>query len=113
MTYEECWLHYLRAHDRSGTRVLHYIGSLCALILLIAAITLLDWRLLLAAIVIGYGFAWVGHLVIERNRPATFGHPVWSIISDYRMLTLWLGGRLEAQLEQARHAIDRSQGLSL
>jgi hypothetical protein len=102
MTYREFWLVYLRAHNRPGTRVLHYFGSLTALILLICAVALFDWRLLIAAVVVGYACAWLGHVVVERNRPATFGHPAWSLISDYRMLVLWFGGRLGAHLARSR-----------
>jgi hypothetical protein len=102
MTYGEFWLRYLRAHNRPGTRALHYLGSLIALVLLIGSVALLDWRLLVGAAVIGYGCAWLGHVAIERNRPATFGHPAWSLISDYRMLALWLGGRLGPHLGRSR-----------
>jgi hypothetical protein len=101
MTYGEFWLHYLRAHQRIGTRALHYTGSALALALVATAAILGDWRLLPAAVVIGYGLAWIGHFAVEGNRPATFGHPIWSLLSDYRMLLLWLTGRLGPHLTQA------------
>jgi hypothetical protein len=101
MTYGEFWLHYLRAHDRAGTRALHYFGSLFGLALLAAAVIAGDWRLVLAAVVVGYGCAWVGHLAVQHNRPTTFGHPFWSLGSDLRMLGLWLCGRLGPHLAQA------------
>ncbi|HVY17164.1 MAG TPA: DUF962 domain-containing protein [Rhodopila sp.] len=100
MTYGEFWRYYLRAHSRPGTRALHYAGSLCALCLLAMAVAW-DWRFLPAAVVVGYGFAWVGHVAIERNRPATFGHPLWSLFSDFRMLALWAAGGLGAHLHRA------------
>ena len=101
MSYAAFWLHYLRAHHRPGTRVLHYVGSTAAAILLLAAAATGRWWLLPAAVVIGYAFAWTAHFAVERNRPATFGHPVWSLFSDFRMLALWASGRLAPHLARA------------
>lgn len=101
MTYSEFWLHYLRAHGQPATRALHYAGSLLALATLATGVVTLDWRWLVAAPVIGYGFAWAAHLGIEGNRPQTFGHPVWSLVSDYRMVLLWLTGGLAPHLARA------------
>ena len=102
MTYAEFWLHYLRAHDRPGTRALHYVGSLGGLGLLVGAVLWRDWRLVPAAVLLGYGCAWVGHLAVEGNRPATFGHPLWSLASDIRMVGFWVSGRLAPHLARAR-----------
>ena len=101
MTYTAFWHRYLRAHARPATRVMHYTGSLLALAALGTAALTRDWRWLLAAPVIGYGFAWIAHVALEGNTPQTFGHPVWSLVSDYRMVGLWLTGRLGAHLLDA------------
>ena len=101
MTYGEFWRLYLRAHSRASTRWLHYAGSLLAVVALVAGVATLDWRWLLAAPLIGYGFAWTAHVAIEGNRPQTFGHPLWSLVSDFRMLLLWLTGRLAPELTKA------------
>jgi hypothetical protein len=101
MTRDEFWLRYLRAHRSRGSRTLHYLGSVLAVVSVSLAVARLDWRWLIAAPVSGYGFAWTAHLAIERNRPETFGHPFWSLFSDYRMLSLALVGRLEPHLRRA------------
>ncbi len=101
MTYDQFWLRYLRAHVRPATRGLHYAGTLLALACLLGGV-FVDWWLLLAAPVVGYGFAWTAHFAVEGNRPETFGHPVWSLASDVRMVGLWLTGRLEASLRRAQ-----------
>ncbi len=104
-SYGEFWPLYLAEHSRPGNRALHLFGTGLALLLLVAAVVTLDWRLLLAAVLAGYGFAWAGHALIERNRPATFTHPAWSLVSDFRMFALGLTGRLGAELE--RHGLRR------
>ena len=90
--------------DRApGSRLLHFIGSLVGVAVLLWGLIAGPLWLIALAPVIGYGFAWVGHVAIEGNRPATFGHPVWSLLSDFRMLALWLTFRLTD--EYRRHGI--------
>ena len=101
MSYDEFWPVYLRAHSKEGTRVLHAVGTLAGSGLFIGALALqrLDW--LIASVAAAYGLAWGSHFLIEGNRPATFGHPLWSVYSDLRMIFLMLSGGLEAELEKA------------
>jgi hypothetical protein len=106
MTYGDFWRRYLAAHADPRTRALHYVGTSAALAALLVAGLAADWRWLVAAPLVGYGCAWFGHAVFERNRPETFGHPLWSLWSDLRMLGLFLAGRLGAELRRA----ERRQG---
>lgn len=100
-TYGEFWRRYLHAHRRPGTRLLHYGGTALGSGFFLTGLLLLDPRLMVGGVVLGYGLAWAGHFLIEGNRPATFGHPFWSLFSDYRMLGLWLSGRLGRELAAA------------
>jgi hypothetical protein len=101
MTYAEFWPIYLAAHADRRNRALHYAATLGALGAAALGLLTWDWRWLIAAPVIGYAPAWLGHLVFERNRPATFAHPVWSLAGDFRMLALFLAGRLGGELRRA------------
>ena len=105
VNYVEFWPRYLAAHVDRRTRALHYLGTLGAAAFVGLAISLGDWRWLAAAPLVGYGLAWLGHAVFERNRPETFQHPVWSLLSDIRMLGLFLTGRLGAEL--GRHGMEK------
>jgi hypothetical protein len=102
MTYAEFWGHYLLAHTNPRCRALHYTGTLAALGLLVHGAVTADRRWLVAAPIVGYGLAWFGHVVFERNRPATFGHPLWSALSDFRMLAFFLTGRLGDEFRRQR-----------
>ena len=99
--YEKFWPYYLREHSNPNCRRLHYVGTTLALLSLIAAIIFMMPLLILLALVAGYGPAWGAHFFVEKNRPATFTYPFWSLYSDFRMYFYWLGGKLPAELKKA------------
>lgn len=99
-TFEEFWPFYLREHSNRVCRGLHYVGSTLALGWLVSTVVFANPWLLLAALVNGYAFAWVGHFFFEKNRPATFKYPLWSFAGDWKMYFLFVTGRMGAQLSK-------------
>jgi hypothetical protein len=92
-SFAEFYPFYLREHRDPTCRRLHVIGSTLVLVVLAAAILLGRPWLLVALPFIGYGFAWVGHFVFEKNRPATFSHPLYSLMGDWAMFAEIVSGR--------------------
>ncbi|MBA2238613.1 MAG: DUF962 domain-containing protein [Lysobacter sp.] len=93
-SFAEFYPFYLSEHSNRSSRRLHFVGSCGVLILLAVAIVAGDARWILAAFACGYGFAWAGHFLFEKNRPATFKHPVYSFLGDWVMFKDILVGRI-------------------
>jgi hypothetical protein len=100
--YAAFWPFYLSQHSKRATRSMHVAGTSLALLAAVASIASLRFGWLLMAPVIGYGIAWIAHAFIEKNRPATFTYPLWSLRGDFHMLWLWLTGRLESEVARRR-----------
>lgn len=100
-TYSEFWPFYLREHSNRTCRVLHYIGSSLAILNLAALFTTGSGWYFLSGLISAYACAWIGHFVFEKNRPATFKYPLWSFVSDWRMVGLAFIGRLGPEMERA------------
>jgi len=93
-TFVEFWPIYLREHSQPATRWWHFGGTTTALMLIIWAFTTDQATAALLAPILGYGGAWLGHLLVEKNRPATFTWPLWSLMGDLKMFGLMVLGRL-------------------
>jgi hypothetical protein len=100
-TYGAFWPYYLREHAKPETRALHFLGTGLSTAALVGLLSTGKFWLLPIVLVAGYGPAWIGHFFVEKNRPATFTHPLWSLVSDYRMALVWLTGRLDSELGKA------------
>jgi len=97
--YAEFWPYYLGEHSNPLCRKLHFIGTTLALIAFTAFVITGEAIYLLLALFCGYALAWTGHFFVEKNRPATFKYPLWSLISDFRMYFLWISGNLDKDLK--------------
>ena len=98
--FSEFWPHYVCAHAQPLTRAFHFTGTLLGWALLIAAIVLRKPWLVVAAFVAPYAMAWFSHFFIEHNRPATFGHPLWSWWADQKMCALILMDRMGEEVRR-------------
>ena len=93
VSFAEFYPFYIREHANPTCRRIHVVGSGLVLVVLALAITTLNPWWLLAMPLVSYGFAWVGHFVFEKNRPATFKYPLWSLMGDWRMFFETVLGR--------------------
>ena len=99
-TFAEFWPFYVGEHRKPVTRALHFSGSSIAVVLALSALVTQRWVLLPVALVQGYAWAWVGHFGFEKNRPATFKYPLWSLAGDWKMWALMLTGRMGAEVKR-------------
>lgn len=96
-SFAEFYPFYLTQHRHFGTRLLHVVGTSLVLLNISWALATRQPRWLLLSPLLGYGPAWLSHLLCERNRPATFQNPLWSLMADFKMFvdilicreTLW------------------------
>ena len=98
-SFAEYYPFYLSEHSNVTCRSLHYAGSSAVLIVLAYALLTQQFMLLIALPFLGYGPAWIGHFIFEKNRPATFQYPLWSFIGDWVMLKDAATGQLKAKME--------------
>ncbi len=94
-SFRQFYPYYLQEHRNTVCRRLHFIGSWAVLVCLLLALWQRSGGWLWAALICGYGFAWVGHFFFEKNRPATFRHPLYSFVGDWVMFFDILRGRVK------------------
>ena len=94
-TFADFYPFYLDEHKNITCRRLHFIGTLCVIALVFWTAWTGQGLWLLLVPLVGYGFAWVGHFVFEKNRPATFQHPFYSLLGDFVMFRDILAGKIK------------------
>ncbi|WP_249677068.1 DUF962 domain-containing protein [Pseudomonas abieticivorans] len=93
-TFAQFYPYYLEEHSNATCRRLHFIGTSLVIALLAYTFASAAWLLLIAIPVAGYSFAWFGHFFFEKNRPATFRHPLYSLMGDFVMYRDMLVGKV-------------------
>ena len=93
-SFEVFYTFYLKEHSNKICRLLHIVGTTVVLALVITAIYHRNLQLFMLVPISGYGFAWIGHFFFEKNKPATFKYPLWSLKSDFKMYCDILSGKL-------------------
>jgi len=100
-SFSEFWPFYVCEHGTPLTRLLHFIGTSTVFPLVLLSIISSPW-FLVGIPFSAYGFAWAAHFFVERNRPATFTYPLWSLIGDFKMFALMCVGRMTNEVERCR-----------
>lgn len=93
-SFQAFYRFYLSEHQDPTCRKLHFTGTFLVLLIVLSMVATQSWSFVWILPVVGYGFAWVGHFFFERNRPATFEYPLYSLMGDFRMFFEILTGRL-------------------
>ena len=83
---------YIHEHSNRTCRRIHVVGTGLVIVCAILGLTVNAWAFA-ACPAVGYGFAWVGHFVFEKNRPATFQYPLWSLMGDFRLFFETVSGK--------------------
>ncbi|NQX92768.1 MAG: DUF962 domain-containing protein [Flavobacteriales bacterium] len=84
-SFKEFYPHYLSEHQKTGTRLTHFVGTSAFFICILLALVYGPWYLWITGIILAYGCAWIGHFFIEKNKPATFQYPLWSLMGDFKL----------------------------
>jgi hypothetical protein len=104
-TLKDFYPYYLTEHADPTCRLFHYVGTTLVIAVAVWMIISQNWLLFFLIPLAGYSFAWVGHFVFEKNKPATFQYPGFSLASDFIMYYHFLTGQVDKKLEEAKKTI--------
>ena len=104
-TFWDFYPYYLTEHSDPICRATHYIGTTGLFVVVAAAVYFGNAKLLFLLPVVGYGFAWLGHFAFEKNKPATFQYPLYSLGSDFVMYFHFLTGQITQKVEEEKKSI--------
>ena len=107
-TFRSFYPYYLTEHKNAVSRRLHFIGTLLIFVCLILGIITGKWFWFIIIPFFGYGIAWFGHFFFEKNKPATFKYPFYSLGSDFVMFWHTLTGQISKKLKEAENTITTS-----
>lgn len=99
-SFEEFWPFYVGEHRHPVNRALHYAGTSMAIGTVAAAAVTLNPAWLLLTPVVGYGPAWIGHFLLEKNRPASWKYPLYSLRGDLKMLAYAVRGKMRDEVRR-------------
>ena len=105
--YSEFWDLYVQEHSKPATRALHFVGTSLGLVLLLWFVWSGRWYYFPLFLLVGYAFAWFAHFVVEKNRPATFKYPLWSFVSDFKMMWFMTTGRMGREVDRVSQKVNR------
>lgn len=98
-TYKAFWPYYVSQHQNKLNRNFHFVGTTFALACVYLGMAWDAWFFAFAPLS-GYAFAWFGHLVFERNLPATWKYPLWSLMADFQMFAYMCAGRMDREVKR-------------
>lgn len=101
-SFREFYPYYLTEHQDTACQVLHFAGTTLVFVFLALALMTLQWYYFVLIPVSGYFFAWIGHAFFEKNKPATFDYPLYSLGSDFVMYWHIITGQLSAKMKEAK-----------
>ncbi len=93
--FSEFYAFYLSEHSDPRNRRLHFLGCLAVIIIILYSLLAQEWLALILVPLFGYGSAWIGHFFIEKNKPATFKHPIYSLLGDWKMFLGIITGKIK------------------